>query len=108
MQTLKYMFLLMFHLLKLLRNNFLDHGFINAGIKINKTCLERLLKASNSDIKIAHKISRYHLEKARRDRKYGLQLKYYRTKYQKLSNGMEYLVLWKVPPGRKCRAAEIN
>lgn len=50
------------HLLKLLRNHLLDNSFTNNGIKIDKTCLERLLQASQSDIKIAFKISRYHLD----------------------------------------------
>lgn len=50
------------HLLKLLRNHFLDHGFTSAGVKIDKTCLEKLLKATTSDLKICHKITRYHLD----------------------------------------------
>lgn len=50
------------HLIKLLRNHFLDHDFTSDGVTIDRTCLEKLLKASNSDLKMAYKLSRYHLD----------------------------------------------
>lgn len=46
------------HLLKLIRNNFVDHGFIIENKVIKKEVVEEAIKAANtSDLKITHKIS---------------------------------------------------
>jgi hypothetical protein len=50
------------HLLKLARNHFLDHGFTINGVKVDRACLEKLLTASKSELTIAFKINRYHLD----------------------------------------------
>jgi hypothetical protein len=50
------------HLLKLARNHFLDHGFAINGVKVDRACLQKLLAASKSELKIAFKINRYHLD----------------------------------------------
>lgn len=50
------------HLIKLLRNHFLDSGFQINGLYINKSSLERLLEINVSDTKIAYKLSRLHLD----------------------------------------------
>jgi len=49
------------HLLKLFRNHFLDKAFDVNGIIVNKKCLERLLNVNCKDLKVAYKISQYHL-----------------------------------------------
>jgi len=50
------------HLIKLARNNFLDSGFKTNGIDVDKTCLEEILRLNSGDLKIAHKLSRAHLD----------------------------------------------
>lgn len=46
------------HLLKLIRNNFVDHGFVLKGKNINVGIVEKLLRLTKtSDLSIAHKIS---------------------------------------------------
>lgn len=46
------------HLIKLMRNHFVDHGFVVNGKKICKEIVEELLMATkNSDLNVAHKIS---------------------------------------------------
>lgn len=50
------------HLIKLLRNHLLDSGLHISGQFINKSCLERLLEINSNDLKIAHKLSRLHLD----------------------------------------------
>jgi hypothetical protein len=50
------------HRLKLARNHFLDHGFTINGVKVDRACLEKLLTASKSELTIAFKINRYHLD----------------------------------------------
>lgn len=50
------------HLIKLLRNHLLDSGLHINGQFINKSCLERLLEINGNDLKIAHKLSRLHLD----------------------------------------------
>lgn len=46
------------HLIKLIRNHFIDQGFIYNGKEINKTVIEKLITwASASDLNIAHKIT---------------------------------------------------
>lgn len=50
------------HLLKLARNHFVDHGFHINGKSIDKSSLEMLLTASNTELTIAHKLTRYHLD----------------------------------------------
>lgn len=50
------------HLLKLVRNHFLDHGFTINGKTFSKACIEKLLSTSNTEITFANKISQYHLD----------------------------------------------
>lgn len=46
------------HLMKLLRNHFVDHGFLINGKKICKDVVEELLHVTKySDLNVAHKIS---------------------------------------------------
>lgn len=49
------------HLLKLLRNHFLDKGFIWKGKIVDKEILFKLLSINAGDLKISHKITTYHL-----------------------------------------------
>lgn len=49
------------HLLKLIRNHFLDHGFIYNGKEVNKCIIEKLLSFSNKDLRITYKISQENL-----------------------------------------------
>ena len=57
------------HVLKRLRDNFLDHGFIFRGTFINKSMLERLLEAiGKSDLRISHKLSEAHINVKKQDR----------------------------------------
>lgn len=51
------------HLIKLIRNNFVDHGFIIDKKLIEKTIIEELLSKTNStsELSIAHKISSINL-----------------------------------------------
>lgn len=56
------------HLLKLIRNHLLDHGFSKNREIINKTCFEKLLFISTSELTIVPKISKYHLELKRSER----------------------------------------
>lgn len=47
------------HLLKLIRNNFLDHGFLLNSKEINKSIVQEVLDVtSTSDLKITYKISK--------------------------------------------------
>lgn len=47
------------HLVKLIRNHFVDHGFIVKDKEINKTIIEDLLDVTNtSELRITHKISK--------------------------------------------------
>lgn len=66
------------HLTKLIRNHFVDHGFIVNGKEINKTRIEELLEVtSTSDLKITHKISKESLNvkgPARQKVKYATKL----------------------------------
>lgn len=50
------------HLIKLLRNNFFDHGFLHNDDILDKTVLEELLKINSQDLKIAFNLSREHLD----------------------------------------------
>jgi hypothetical protein len=49
------------HLLKLIRNHFIDQGFTIDGKYINKAGIEELIAASSDDTKIVHKVKDYHL-----------------------------------------------
>jgi len=49
------------HLLKLLRNHFLDHGFNMEGRVIHTKSIEKFLVINCNDLKIAFAISTYHL-----------------------------------------------
>ena len=54
-----YMFADVPHLIKLIRNHFVDHGFIVNEKEINKTIIEDLLDVTTtSDLTITHKISK--------------------------------------------------
>lgn len=57
-----YVFIDVPHLIKLLRNNLFDSGFFINGHYINKTCLEKLIQINGNDLKIVHKLSRFHLD----------------------------------------------
>lgn len=50
------------HLIKLLRNHFIDQGFHLRGHILEKSCFENLINISNSDLTLAHKVTRYHLD----------------------------------------------
>lgn len=51
------------HLLKLMRNHFLDNGFIINRKCINKKCIEEILQLQEGkDLKIVHKISENNLD----------------------------------------------
>lgn len=51
------------HLLKLVKNHFLDNGFIINGKCINKECIEEILQLQeDKDLKIVHRISKNNLE----------------------------------------------
>jgi len=50
------------HLMKLLRNHFLDSGFWINGHFVSRSPLEKLLQLNSGDLKIAFKLSRTHLD----------------------------------------------
>lgn len=50
------------HLIKLLRNHFIDQGFLLNGTFMDKSCFESLLDISTSELSIVHKVSKYHIE----------------------------------------------
>lgn len=50
------------HLIKLVRNHFLDNEFNVNGIIVNKKCWEWMLAINSKDLKVAYKISQYHLD----------------------------------------------
>lgn len=50
------------HLMKLLRNHFLDSGLHVNEHFVTSAALERLLEINNGDLKIAFKLSRIHLD----------------------------------------------
>lgn len=50
------------HLIKLARNHYLDSGFNINGLIINKTCVEELVTLNEKDLKIAHKLSKTHID----------------------------------------------
>lgn len=50
------------HLIKLARNHFLDKEFNVNGVIVNKKNLEQMLTINGKDLKVAYKISRYHLD----------------------------------------------
>ena len=56
------------HLLKLIRNNFIDHGFKYLGQDISPTTVAELLRCQSSDLKIAYKVSECHLSVVKTDR----------------------------------------
>lgn len=52
------------HLLKLIRNNFLDHGFTldgNSKATVTATCVREIIIRSESDLKTAHRLSHNHI-----------------------------------------------
>lgn len=60
------------HLIKLIRNHFVDQGFILNGTEINKHIIEKLIVFTNQiDLNIAHKIS---MESLHRKKAFGLSL----------------------------------
>lgn len=66
------------HLIKLLRNHFVDQGFVLNGKEINKDIIEKLIVlTSKIDLNIAHKISidNLHVKGAQRQKvKYATKL----------------------------------
>lgn len=50
------------HLIKLLRNNFIDYGFLVGGKMLNKRILEELVALNSKDLKIAFNLSEKHLD----------------------------------------------
>lgn len=50
------------HLIKLLRNHFLDSGIYVNGKLINAAALQRLLELNSGDLKIVHKLTPLHLD----------------------------------------------
>lgn len=56
------------HLLKLIRNNFIDHGFHYEGEFLNKDCLEELLLLNKSDLRIPYKLEQKHLDASSSER----------------------------------------
>lgn len=52
------------HLLKLLRNHFVDHGFVINGKPVGREIISKLLDVSSEDVSITHKISQANLSVA--------------------------------------------
>ena len=50
------------HLLKLLRNNFIDSGFYYDNILLTKECLEQMISYNTRDLKIPFKLEQKHLD----------------------------------------------
>lgn len=51
------------HLIKLARNHLIDQGFLINNKEVNRSCFDILLSlCSENDLKIAHKLTKYHLE----------------------------------------------
>lgn len=50
------------HLIKLLRNNFIDYGFLVGGKILNKRILKELVALNSKDLKIAFNLSEKHLD----------------------------------------------
>lgn len=48
------------HLLKLIRNNFLDHGFKVNDVNIGKDYIEKLSLLNKSELDIVHKLEQMH------------------------------------------------
>ena len=49
------------HLIKLIRNNFVDHGFLHNDSLISKAPIVELINNQKGDFRMAYKISNYHL-----------------------------------------------
>lgn len=49
------------HLMKLLRNHFIDSGFVINGKEVQKDIILKLLSLQSGDLKITHKISAHNL-----------------------------------------------
>jgi len=64
------------HLLKLLRNNFVDYGFeLQDGTVINKDIIQKIIDKDASELKIVHKLTQQHLNAVGMERqKFGWQL----------------------------------
>ena len=57
------------HVLKRLRDNALDHGFIYQGTLLNKEMFERLLEAiGKSDVRVGEKLTDAHVNVKKQDR----------------------------------------
>jgi hypothetical protein len=76
------------HLLKLLRNHLIDQGFHIDGKLIDKSCIEKIIRASTDELKIAHKINDYHLNVR------GTERQKVRPAAQLLSNTVAKAVEW--------------
>lgn len=76
------------HLLKLLRNHFIDQGFRIKEKLIDTTCIKKIISSSRDDLKIAHKINDYHLSIK------GTERQKVRPAAQLLSNTVAKAVEW--------------
>lgn len=82
------------HLIKLIRNHFLDSGFLMDGKIINSEPIAEVLNLEKSDLKINHKVTPMHLEvkrAARQKVKFAVQL---------FSHSMYACIRWCVSVGR--------
>lgn len=50
------------HLLKLIRNNYIDKGFIINDIFVGKEYIEKMLLLNESELNIIHKLNKFHLD----------------------------------------------
>lgn len=57
-----YVFVDVPHLIKLLRNHVLDKGLTIGEHQIKRSCFEKIVNCSISDLTIAHKLTQYHLD----------------------------------------------
>lgn len=76
------------HLLKLLRNHFIDTGFYIDNKLLDKSCIKKIVQFSNNDLKIMHKITEYHLSVR------GTERQKVRPAAQLLSNTVANAVEW--------------
>lgn len=76
------------HLLKLIRNHFLDDGFYWKGKKIENSVIQKFISLNSKDLKIAHKITDDHLTVQGTDRQKVLPA------VQLLSNTTAHALRW--------------
>jgi len=75
------------HLLKLLRNHFLDEGF-NIDRLIDKKCIQKVLAINVKDLKVAFAISQYHLDVKGSERQKVFPANYCQTRQLVRLNGV--------------------